>query len=186
MPTSSMCSARGRRLRRRSSPTQSCSVRRNGRCLSCGSPTAGASCSTRTRPSSPSWGGWGCSRSPTMAGSKAARPERRWVWGLLPLLLLAALVVVLLRFGPLGVFQAAVPPVEELTIDRVRLEPGRFVIHVTNGGPAPVTIAQVLVDDAYWQFERSPGPTVPRLGTTTITLEYPWVEGEAHRLKLLS
>ena len=121
-----------------------------------------------------------------MAGSKAARPERRWVWGLLPLLLLAALVVVLLRFGPLGVFQAAVPPVEELTIDRVRLEPGRFIIHVTNGGPEPVTVAQVLVDEAYWQFEMSPAGTVPRLGTVTITLEYPWVEGEAHHLKLLS
>ena len=121
-----------------------------------------------------------------MAASKAARPERRWVFGLLPLALLAILVVMLLRFGPLGVFQAAVPPVEELTIDRVRLEPGRFVIHVTNGGPAPVTIAQVLVDDAYWQFEISPSATVPRLGTATITLEYPWVEGEAHHLKLLS
>lgn len=121
-----------------------------------------------------------------MAVSRSARPERRWMWGLLPLLLLAALVVVLLRFGPLGVFQATVPPVEALTIDRVRLEAGRFVIHVTNGGPEPVTVAQVLVDEAYWQFEISPGATVPRLGTATITLEYPWVEGEAHHLKLLS
>ncbi|HET6948462.1 MAG TPA: metal transporter, partial [bacterium] len=110
----------------------------------------------------------------------------RWVWGLLPLLLLAALVAALLRFGPLGVFQAAFPPVEELTIDRVALSPGRFAIHVTNGGPQPVTIAQVLVDEAYWQFTTEPGATVPRLGTATITLDYPWVEGEAHHLKLLT
>jgi zinc transporter ZupT len=108
------------------------------------------------------------------------------LWGLLPLLLLAALIAILLRFGPLGVFQAAVPPVEELTVDRVRLEPGRFIIRVTNGGPEPVTVAQVLVDEAYWQFEMTPGATVPRLGTATITIEYPWVEGEAHHLKLLS
>ena len=110
----------------------------------------------------------------------------RWVWGLLPLLLLAALVVVLLRFGPLGVFQAAFPPVEELTIDRVALSPGRFAIHVTNGGPQPVTIAQVLVDEAYWQFTMEPDATVSRLGTATITLDYPWVEGETHHLKLLT
>lgn len=119
------------------------------------------------------------------AAAKVSRP-RQWLWGLLPLLLLAVLVMVLLRYGPLGVFQAAVPPVEELTIDRVRLEPGRFIVRVTNGGPEPVTIAQVLVDEAYWQFEISPAATVPRLGSATITLEYPWVEGEAHQLKLLS
>ena len=121
-----------------------------------------------------------------MAVSDARRMSRRWVWGLLPLLLLAVLVAVLVRFGPLGVFQAVVPPLEELTINRVKLEPGRFVIHVTNGGPEPVTVAQVLVDEAYWQFEMSPAGTVPRLGTATITLAYPWVEGEAHHLKLLS
>jgi zinc transporter ZupT len=121
-----------------------------------------------------------------MAVSRVARSERRWLYGLLPLALLAVLVVLLLRVGPLGVFQAAVPPVEELTIDRVRLEAGRFVIHVTNGGPEPVTVAQVLVDEAYWQFEMAPSGTVPRLRTATITVEYPWVEGEAHHLKLLS
>jgi zinc transporter, ZIP family len=119
-------------------------------------------------------------------GARAGRRARRWLWGLMPLLLLAALIAGLLRFGPLGVFQAAVPPVEELTVDRVRLEPGRFIIRVTNGGPEPVTVAQVLVDDAYWQFEISPGATISRLGTATITVAYPWVEGEAHHLKLLS
>jgi len=117
-----------------------------------------------------------------------ARSSRRaiLVWGVLPLMLLAALVIVLLRFGPLGVFQAAFPPVEELTINRVTLAPGRMVIHVSNGGPQPVTVAQVLVDEAYWQFTISPGATVPRLGAATITLVYPWVEGEAHHVKLLS
>jgi ZIP family zinc transporter len=110
----------------------------------------------------------------------------RWFWGLLPLLLLAGLVAALAALGPLGIFQAAVPPVEELTIDRVTLAPGRITVHVTNGGPQPVTIAQVLVDEAYWQFAIAPGPTVPRLGRATITLPYPWVEGEAHHLTLLS
>jgi len=122
----------------------------------------------------------------TAGGLKGARPYRPWLWGLLPLILLAALVFGLLRLGPLGVFQAAVPPVEELTIDRVKLEPGRFVMHVTNGGPQAVTIAQVLVDEAYWQFDISPAAMVPRLGAATITINYPWVDGETHHLKLLS
>lgn len=110
----------------------------------------------------------------------------RWVWALLPVALLAVLVVLLLRFGLLGVFQAAFPPVEELTIDRVTLRPGQMVIHVTNGGPQPVTVAQVLVDDAYWEFAIEPDRTIPRLGTATITLPYPWVEGEAHHIRLIT
>ncbi|HEU4798220.1 MAG TPA: metal transporter [bacterium] len=110
----------------------------------------------------------------------------KWVWGVLPLLLLAALVIALLRLGPLGVFQAAFPPVEELTIDRVTLSPGRIVMHVTNGGPQEVTVSQVLVDEAYWQFAMEPEATIKRLGTATLTLNYPWVEGEAHHLKLLT
>ncbi len=111
---------------------------------------------------------------------------RRWTWGLVPLLLLAVLVAVLVRFGPLGVFIAAFPPVEELTIDRVSLAPEAMVVHVTNGGPQPVTVAQVLVDEAYWQFTMEPGTTIPRLGQATIRLAYPWVEGESHHIKLLT
>jgi len=115
-----------------------------------------------------------------------APAARRWIWALAPLLLLGILVAVLVRFGPLGVFVAAFPPVEELTIDRVTLAPGVMVIHVTNGGPQPVTVAQVQVDSAYWQFEMAPDRTVPRLGRATLTLRYPWVQGETHHVRLLS
>src|SRR5712692_10257866 len=118
-----------------------------------------------------------------MPGSSRAR---RWMWALIPLLLLLGLVGVLMRFGPLGVFVAAFPPVEELTIDRVTLAPGTMVIRVTNGGPQPVRVAQVLIDEAYWQFTIEPDPTVPRLGRATITVPHPWVQGESHHIKLLT
>src|SRR5207245_4510347 len=103
---------------------------------------------------------------------------------LVPLLLLIVLVAVLVRFGPLGVFIKAFPPVEELTIDRVSLAPQTMAIHVTNGGPQPVTVAQVMVDQAYWEFSMVPGHTVPRLGQAIIAVPYPWVEGETQHLKL--
>lgn len=114
------------------------------------------------------------------------RVLRRWVWGVLPPLLLAALVGVFLRVGVRGVFQAAVPPVEQLTIERVVLRPGAMVVHLVNGGPQPVTVSQVLVDEAYWQFAISPSATIPRLGRATVTLPYPWVEGESHHLRVLT
>ena len=42
---------------------------------------------------------------------------RLWIQGLLPLALLAVLTAVFIRFGPLGVFRAAFPPLEDLTIE---------------------------------------------------------------------
>src|SRR2546422_6954986 len=90
------------------------------------------------------------------------------------------------RWGPGEVLIKVFPPVEELTIDRVSLAPQMMAVHVTNGGPQPVTVAQVMVDEAYWEFSMAPGHTVPRLGPAIIAVPYPWVEGETHHLKLIS
>lgn len=110
-----------------------------------------------------------------------------WVKGLVPLILLAVLVGVFLRFGPLGVFQQAFPPVEELTVQQITLpQPGEMQVRVTNGGPEPVTIAQVMVDDAVWAHTLDGDRTLGRLESRTITLPYPWVEGEPHEVMLLT
>jgi zinc transporter ZupT len=125
------------------------------------------------------------------AAARAAPPAsagrgRTWAYGLFPVLLLAVFVALFLRFGPLGVFRAAFPPVEELTITRATLSPGMIELAVTNGGPSPVTVAQVLVDEAYWVFQIRPDRTIPRLGRATIAIPYPWVEGETHEIVVLS
>lgn len=125
-------------------------------------------------------------RGPAPNPSKGSGSGRRWIWGLLPLILLAVLVAIFFRVGLVGVFTAAFPPVEDLTIDRVALTPGHMVVYVTNGGPEPVTVSQVLVDDAYWQFRIEPAGTVRRLGSARIMLDYPWVEGEAHVVKIIT
>lgn len=127
-------------------------------------------------------------------GSDAARREephdtrRAILAGLIPLALLAVFVALFLAGGPLGVFQAAFPPVEKLTIERVTLqsEPRQITVAVTNGGPEPVTVAQVIIDEAYWQHEIRPDRTIRRLGRATITIPYPWVDGETHHVKLLT
>jgi zinc transporter ZupT len=112
---------------------------------------------------------------------------RRWLLGLLPLVLLAGLIAAFLQVDPTSVLRAAFPPVEELTIERVTLpEPGRMQVHVVNGGPDPVTVAQVQVDEAYWRFEMEGDRTIPRLGRATLELHYPWVEGEPHQIALLT
>jgi zinc transporter, ZIP family len=109
-----------------------------------------------------------------------------WVWLLLPLGLLAALSAVVVRGGLLDFLRAGAPPVEELVFERVSLSPGTIRAVVANGGPDPVTVAQVMVDDAFWRFTIAPNATIGRLGRATIELPYPWVENEAHLLTLLT
>ena len=120
-----------------------------------------------------------------------AAAARRWgagalLWALIPLLLLGVLLAMLVITGA-GLGARTAPPIEELTIDRITL-PARnqIMVELTNGGADPVTIAQVQVDDAYWEFAITPSTTIPRLGRATITIPYPWVQDEAHFVKLLS
>lgn len=110
-----------------------------------------------------------------------------WLAGLLPLALLAGITAAFLHLGPLGVFRAAFPPLEELSIQRIRLpEPGELEVYVVNGGPEPVTVAQLLIDEAFWEYEIEPGPTIPRLKSATIRAAYPWVEGEPHEVTIMT
>ena len=115
------------------------------------------------------------------------RTVPRWLKGLGPLFLLALLVAAFIQFGPVGVFRATFPPVEELTIERVSLPSAHELrVHVTNGGPEAVTVAQVLVDDASW-VHRIDGPArIGRLESRVLTVPYPWVEGEPHVIKLMT
>ncbi|HEU5260638.1 MAG TPA: hypothetical protein VFU41_04335 [Gemmatimonadales bacterium] len=110
----------------------------------------------------------------------------QWLWFALPLLLLGVLAVVVTKGGSLSTLARGVPPVEELTVDRVRLTPGHITLTVVNGGLDPVTVAQLMVDEAFWHFTMTPGRTVPRLGRATIDIPYPWVVGEPHQVKLVS
>ena len=107
--------------------------------------------------------------------------------GLLPLLLLAALLVVFARFGPIGVFQAAFPPIEELSFERIAFpEPGLVRVYLVNGGPEPVTVAQVIVDEAYWEHTVAPGRLVDRLEDIVVDIPYPWVDGDPLEITIVS
>jgi zinc transporter ZupT len=111
---------------------------------------------------------------------------KRWGWFALPLVLLAVLSLVVVKGGTLSRLARGLPPVEELTVDRVRLTPGHITLNIVNGGPDPVTVAQVMVDDAFWMHTMTPDRTVPRLGRAQIEIPYPWVEGEPHQIKLVT
>jgi zinc transporter ZupT len=73
-----------------------------------------------------------------------------------------------------------------LDFERVALRPDEMHISVVNSGSTDLTIAQVIVDDAIWPFEIEPGQTLGRLARANIVLNYPWVENEAHSVKLIT
>jgi len=78
-----------------------------------------------------------------------------WLLSLLPLLLLGLLAWVFSLANPLALFTANVPPVEQLSVERVLLSEDGFELRLLNSGPSPVSIAQVTVDDAFWQFNQA-------------------------------
>ena len=118
-----------------------------------------------------------------------SNPGRRiplWVSILIPLAAVGLMLVLFALGNPLSLFTANLPPIEDLNIERIRVVAGGFEVALVNAGPDPVTIAQVLVDDAYWNYEISPSATIPRLGRTSVEIPYPWVETEPHEIVMMT
>jgi zinc transporter ZupT len=83
-------------------------------------------------------------------------------------------------------FTAELPPIESISLQNIRVVEDGFELSLVNGGPDPVTIAQVTVDDAYWLYAIEPSATIPRLGRATINIDYPWVEYEPYTINVIT
>jgi zinc transporter ZupT len=123
----------------------------------------------------------------------AARTERgpggslpTWALGLIPLALIAILIGGFALLGGPGLGERNGPPVEEVAVERTELRPGHIDLTLRNDGPDPVEIAQVSVNDAYAPFSAEGGLEIGRLGSTTLAIEYPWIEGEAYEINVLT
>ena len=71
-------------------------------------------------------------------------------------------------------------------MQRALLKSEGIILTVLNESPDPVTIAQVVVDDAFWNFSADGPLTVGRLRRVTLTIPYPWVTGETHHIAILT
>jgi zinc transporter, ZIP family len=124
------------------------------------------------------------------ATERDLQPERAdrvpaWVLGLIPLLLIVAAIGAFAALDGPGLGARLGPPAEELAVEKTVLEPGTIELTVRNDGPDAVSIAQAQVNDAFVQFSGADAP-IGRLGTATVTLQQPWVEGEAYEVALLT
>lgn len=124
---------------------------------------------------------------PAHATPAARSPLARATTLALPVVLLGALAALLLFANPAQLLDNGAPPPEEIVFDRVELRPGQFVLHLRNAVNEPVTITQVTVDDAYWAFEMEPADrALDGRATGTVTIPYPWVEGEPHAIGVVT
>jgi ZIP family zinc transporter len=108
-----------------------------------------------------------------------------WVLGLVPLLLIVGGIALFAALDAPGLGERRGPPAEELVVERTQLSPGEIALTVRNDGADAVSIAQVVVNDAFAQFA-GPADPVGRLETATVRVVQPWVEGEAYEVALVT
>lgn len=111
---------------------------------------------------------------------------KNWFLGVFPFFLLVGFIFLLFQSGGgLDKFQS--PPVEKLQIQEIRLpEPGMIRVPVVNEGPNTIEIAQVMVDEAYWNFSVDPSTTLKPKERALVHIPYKWVRGAKHEITLIS
>lgn len=78
------------------------------------------------------------------------------------------------------------PPIEKLAIERVIFKQQEIVLKVRNEGPTALSVGQVLVNSAMWDFSITPGRELDRLQGATVSIPYDWLEGEPYALTIVS
>jgi zinc transporter, ZIP family len=116
--------------------------------------------------------------------AQSAAPGRSrldWrVWAVVPVLLLALAVGLVVNSGSslADLVGTNPPPADEFDIRRVEFSPGEIRITVRNPQPDDLTIANVNVDDAIVPFTVDGPTTLGRLRSSTIVVQYDWVDGD--------
>lgn len=113
-------------------------------------------------------------------------PARTLSLFLVPVLLLVGVIALFLYTNGAGLVVEPAAPIEALSFERTVLRPGQIELEVRNTGPEPITLAQLIINDAVWPFTIEPGQTLARLGSATVTIIYPWVQAEPYTLVLFT
>jgi zinc transporter, ZIP family len=119
-----------------------------------------------------------------MEAAAAVRKRPAWMAGFAPLVVLAAAIGLFTALGAPGLDRTGVP-VEELAVERTVLREGEIELRVRNDGPDPVSVRQVIVNDAFTNFSQTDSE-LGRLDGGTIDVNYPWVEGENYEVALVT
>ncbi|PKV76663.1 ZIP family metal transporter [Nocardia fluminea] len=101
--------------------------------------------------------------------------------GVLLILALAGLAFV----GGRSLPERTGPPIEEIGVERVVLQPGSIELGIRNTGADPISIGQIFVNDAYVDFT-GPVEEIGRLRSAQFRLDYPWQDGQPYKISMLT
>ena len=119
-----------------------------------------------------------------MEAATVTRRRPSWLAVVAPLIVLALAIGLFVALDAPGLDRIGVPE-ENLAVERAVLEPGQIELHVRNDGADPVEVRQVIVNDAFVDFTQSEDE-IGRLGASTIDVQYPWLEGQAYEVVMLT
>jgi zinc transporter, ZIP family len=82
-------------------------------------------------------------------------------------------------------YDAAPPAPREVIVEQATLRPGAIVFVVANNSEEAARVAQVILNDAFVDFDQSRRVLEPG-DAARITVSYPWVAGEAYDVQLMT
>ena len=106
--------------------------------------------------------------------------RRIWLLGV-PLGLLGATAVIAYA----RLWHDARATAHEVTVEQATLQPGAIVFRVVNNSEETARVAQVIVNDAFVDFQQSRLVLAPG-EVQRITVSYPWVAGESYDVQLMT
>jgi zinc transporter, ZIP family len=106
--------------------------------------------------------------------------RRIWLLGVLLGLLGATAVIAYAR-----PWQDTRGTTDEVTVEQATLRPGAIVLLVVNNSEETARVAQVILNDAFVDFQQS-RPVLAPGEVQRITLSYPWVAGESYDVQLMT
>ena len=109
-----------------------------------------------------------------------------WKYALLPVIAVVLFLALIQGIGPLLRGGPSIAPADRLSIERIEVTERGFAAKVRAEGPGAVSVAQIQVDGAFWNFSQEPHGALRRMETAWIRVPFPWVEGETHHLRLIT
>jgi zinc transporter, ZIP family len=73
----------------------------------------------------------------------------------------------------------------DMSVTQSTLRPGSIALVVKNGSDAVARVAQVILNDAFVDFRASRLALAPG-AAETITVSYPWINGESYEIELMT
>lgn len=109
-----------------------------------------------------------------------------WLYGLIPILALTLFLGAFLLIDPVSRLGISSPPVENLTVERIRVTEHGFAAKIRAEGSEPMILAQIMVDGAYWVFTQDPPGPIARMHSAWVKIDFPWVADEVHHLRFIT